>query len=62
MLECVFFLLRAEALIYVSLAEELRGLRDVVNMDKSEHHHIDQLKKIGLEKGRSHDLPFEVGN
>ena len=32
-------------------AEVLRGLRNFLNMDKPEHHSIDRLKEIGVEKG-----------
>ena len=33
------------------LEEVLRGLRNFLNMDRSEHHSIDDLKERGMEKG-----------
>ena len=32
-------------------AEVLRGLSNIVNMDRPEHHSIDRLKERGVEKG-----------
>ena len=37
--------------LQLSRADNLRGLRNFLNMDRPEHHSIDRLKERGVEKG-----------